>query len=126
MTGIETTTTLSMEEAEAAIRSALAERGFGILTEIDVASNLRAALGVERPALKILGSCNPVFANRALEIDEDVSLMLPCNVVLTATQAGTRIAIADPRLLMTDPEFQELAQEAADILIAAVSAVPTS
>ncbi len=126
VTGIETTTSLSMADAETAVRATLAAQGFGVLTEIDVAATLRAKLGVERPPMKILGACNPEFANRALEFDEDASLLLPCNVVLTATDAGTRIAAVDPRLLMNSPEFEALAQEAADRLIAAIAAVPTA
>ena len=55
MKAIETTTTLSPAEAEATVRAALGEQGFGVITEIDVAANLKAALGVDRPPLKILG-----------------------------------------------------------------------
>lgn len=123
---IETTTSLSMEEAETAVRAALAEQGFGVLTEIDVAATLRAKLGVERPPMKILGACSPSFANRALEFDQDASLLLPCNVVLSETVRGTRIAAVDPRTLMSGPEFAALANEAADCLIAAIAAVPVA
>jgi uncharacterized protein (DUF302 family) len=126
MANIETITSLSMADAESAVRTALADQGFGVLTEIDVAATLRAKLGVERPALKILGACNPSFANRALEFDEDASLLLPCNVVLSATANGTRIASVDPRSLMTAPEFAALAQEAAESLMAAIAAVPVA
>ena len=80
MRSLETITKLSMADAESAIREALADQGFGVLTEIDVAATFKAKLGVERPALKILGACNPTFAHRALELDESVSLLLPCNV----------------------------------------------
>ena len=58
--------------------------------------NLRAALGVERPALKVLGTCNPNFAHRALQLDPTVALLIPCNVVLEPEGPGTRIAIVDP------------------------------
>lgn len=126
MANIETITSLSMADAESAVRTALADQGFGVLTEIDVAATLRAKLGVERPALKILGACNPSFANRALELDEDASLLLPCNVVLSATKNGTRIASVDPRSLMPAPEFAALAQEATDSLMAAIAAVPVA
>ena len=126
MASIETTTTLSMADAETAIRAALSEQGFGVLTEIDLAATLLAKLGVARPPMKILGACNPSFANRALEFDEDASLLLPCNVVLSETENGTRIAAIDPRTLMSDPEFAALAQEAADQLIAAIAAVPVT
>ncbi len=126
MRAIETTTTLSMAQAEAAVRTALASHGFGVLTEIDVAATLKAKLGVERAPLKILGACNPSFAHRALQFDESVSLLLPCNVVLTATADGTKISAVDPRALMTDDAFQQLANEAAELLTAALAAVPTA
>ena len=126
MATIETTTSLSMIDAETAVRTALTEQGFGVLTEIDVAATLRAKLGVERPPMKILGACNPSFANRALEFDEDASLLLPCNVVLSETERGTRIAAVDPRTLMAAPEFAELANEAANCLIVAIAAVPVA
>jgi uncharacterized protein (DUF302 family) len=124
MRAIETTTSLPMQEAEAAVRDALAGQGFGVLTEIDVAATLRAKLGVERTPLKILGACNPTFAHRALELDESVSLLLPCNVVLTEIADGVKISAVDPRELMTGVAFQELANDAAARLTAALAAVP--
>lgn len=125
MAAIEITTLLSMPDAERAVRSTLAEQGFGVLTEIDIAATLHAKLGVERRPMKILGACNPEFANRALDVNADVSLLLPCNVVLSETDAGTRIAAVDPRQLLDDASFVALAQEAAERLTAALSAVPT-
>jgi uncharacterized protein (DUF302 family) len=126
MRAIEMMTTLPMAEAESAVRKGLASQGFGVLTEIDVAATLKAKLGVERAGLKILGACNPTFAHRALQLDESVSLLLPCNVVLAETDDGTRISAVDPRLLMSDEGFQQLASEAADLLIAALASVPTA
>ena len=70
MRAIETTTRLSMEAAEAAVRESLAAQGFGVLTEIDLAVTLKTKLGVERSPLKVLGACNPAFAHRVLEFDE--------------------------------------------------------
>jgi uncharacterized protein (DUF302 family) len=125
MAPIEITTRLSMPDAERAVRSALAEQGFGVLTEIDLAATLHAKLGVERRPMKILGACNPEFANRALDVNADVSLLLPCNVVLSETDAGTRVAAVDPRQLLNDASFLTLAREAAERLTAALSAVPT-
>ena len=124
MRELQTTTTLSMADAEVAIREALATQGFGILTEIDLAATFKAKLGVERAPLKILGACNPHFAHRALELDESVSLLLPCNVVLADTGHGTKISTVDPRDLMTGEDFHELASDAAARLAAALAAVP--
>ena len=114
---------LPLAETEAAIRAALAEEGFGVLTEIDVAATLEAKLGVVRAPLKILGACNPEFAHRALQIDPAVSLLLPCNVVVETTPEGSRIAAIDPRQLLDDPRFAELARDAAERLERAVGRV---
>ncbi|MHB1518397.1 MAG: DUF302 domain-containing protein [Acidimicrobiales bacterium] len=126
MKSIQKKTGLSMAEAEEAVRAKLADQGFGVLTEIDVADTLKSKLGVDRGPLKILGACNPGFAHRALELDEDISLLLPCNVVLAQTDSGTLISAVDPRSLMDSPAFNELAQEAADLLTAALEAVSAS
>jgi uncharacterized protein (DUF302 family) len=124
MDAIETTVDLSIDEADAKIRAALAEHGFGILTEIDVAATLKNKIGVDRSALRILGACNPNFAHRALEMDPSVALMLPCNVVLDAVSAtSTKVSVADPRQMMPAGEFAALADEAAAQLTAAVAAL---
>ena len=121
MRAFEVTLALPMSESEQAVRAALGRQGFGVLTEIDVAATLKTKLGVERPALKILGACNPTFAHRALDIDPSVALLLPCNVALDDPENGsTRVRIVDPMELMDDPRFASLADEAAAKLQAAV------
>ena len=123
MDSFDITTAATLEETESAIRAALQTQGFGVLTEIDVAATLRAKLGVERAPLKLLGACNPTFAQQALEIDPAVALLLPCNVVLETTDAGTHVAIVDPRALITDPRFADLADDAAKHLRVAIDAL---
>ena len=123
MKAIETTVTAPLAEAELLVRSALKDQGFGVLTEMDVAAILKEKIGVDRSPLKILGACNPVFANRALMIDPTVSLLLPCNVVLETVANGTHVAIADPRELMPGVELADLADEAARQLIAVIAAI---
>lgn len=120
MTKIQTMLDLPILEAEAKVRAALGKQGFGVLTEIDVAATLREKLGVTRAPLKILGACNPDFANRALTIDPSVSLVLPCNVVLETVGSATRVDIADPRDLMPGVELAELVEEAAGQLEAVI------
>ena len=126
MKAIETTLSATLGETEAIVRSALKSQGFGVLTEMDVAAILREKLGIERSPLKILGACNPDFANRALTIDPSVSLLLPCNVVLETVSDGTRVAIADPRELMPDMALADLAQEAARQLIDVIAEIEKS
>ncbi len=113
MKALGATIDVPLAEAESAVRAALKDQGFGVLTEIDVAATLKDKLGVDRPALRILGACNPGFAHRALTIDPTVSLLLPCNVVLETVGTGTRVAIVDPRELMAGEEFADIANEAA-------------
>lgn len=120
MQAIDTILDQPLDDAEAAVRRALSEEGFGILADIDVAATLEAKLGVHRPALKILGACNPSFAHRALEIDPSAALLLPCNVVLEDAGGGrTRVAIVDPRALLApggNAELEALGAEAAAAL----------
>ena len=123
MHSIHATVDLPLPETEAAVRVALGEQGFGVVSEIDVAANLRAALGLEREPLKILGACSPKLVVEALALDPSVALVLPCNVVLTPEGTGTRVAAVDPRDLMTDPAFTALAEEAATALITALGAL---
>lgn len=123
MRAIEKIVDLTPADAEAAVREALSVQGFGVLTEIDVAAIFKAKIDVDRPALKILGACNPSLAHEALQLDPSVSLLLPCNVIVESTEAGTRIAAVDPHELMDDPRFAELADDAAARLQAAVDAV---
>lgn len=123
MDAIETTVDMTPEAAEAAIRTALADNGFGVLTEIDVAATFKAKLGIDRPFLKILGACNPGFANRALELDPSVALLLPCNVVVEAVEGGTKVSAVDPTALMNDPAFDALASEVSAKLSAAVASL---
>lgn len=119
MDAIEATVDQPIGEAESAMREALAKEGFGVLTEIDVAATLQAKLGVRRPPLKILGACNPSFADRALALDPSLALLLPCNVVLEDLGDGrTRVSVADPRAMLAlgEPakrrEAHELGEEA--------------
>ncbi|MHB1488026.1 MAG: DUF302 domain-containing protein [Acidimicrobiales bacterium] len=113
MQGITVTVNSSPAEAEKLTRAALADEGFGVLTEIDVAATLREKLGVDRPALKILGACNPQLAHEAIERDPTVSLLLPCNVVVEQTPDGVQVSAADPRQLLNGPALSDLAEDAA-------------
>lgn len=117
MQGITVTVTAGFDQAEAAVRTTLAEQGFGVLTEIDVAATLKAKLDVERAPLKILGACNPHLAHQALELDPSVALLLPCNVVLELVDGGAiRISAVDPHTILPDPSLAGLADDAANRL----------
>jgi len=112
--------------AEAAIRASLAEEGFGILTEIDVAATLSDKLGVERAPYKILGACNPALANRALGVDEHIGLLLPCNVIVYEKGDGTAVEAMEPALmgsLTGQDDMEPIAAEARERLIRALRRV---
>lgn len=83
------------------VTSALKAEGFGILSDIDVQQTLRNKLGAEVAPYRILGACNPQLARRALELDPDIGLLLPCNVVVRAEGAHTRVEIIDPEAMMS-------------------------
>ena len=113
--GMVVTTSRSMAEAEAAISESLASEGFGILSEIDVAATLKQKLGVDRAPYKILGACNPLLAYRGLEAEEDLGLLLPCNVVVYVKGDKTVVAALEPQLMADvadNPELQDIATEA--------------
>jgi uncharacterized protein (DUF302 family) len=95
---------------------ALKEEGFGVLTEIDVSETFKKKLGIEFPAYKILGACNPPLAYRALSAAPEVGLLLPCNVTVRILPDGTvEIAILDPLMLsdlLDQPALKAVADEA--------------
>ncbi len=103
-------------EAVSRTREALAEQGFGILTEIDVQATMKAKLGLDVEAYVILGACNPDLAYQALEVDRSIGVLLPCNVVVSARAAGgSTVAILDPQIMaeVTElPGLQPVADEA--------------
>ncbi len=124
--GLRVVVDLTVEEAESRTRAALAEEGFGILTEIDVKATLKQKLDVDRPAYKILGACNPPLANRALNAEEEVGLLLPCNVVVYEGETGTVVEALDPGIMssITDaPEMAAVAAEAREKLARAISSL---
>ncbi|MEU6251509.1 DUF302 domain-containing protein [Streptomyces sp. NPDC047043] len=109
-----------------AVREALAEQGFGILTEIDVAATLKAKLGHDMEDYVILGACNPPLAHRALDIDRTIGLLLPCNVVVRAEGDGTTVQAIDPGTMTALTGLDALrpvAEEAARRLDAALNAL---
>ncbi|MFF7408832.1 DUF302 domain-containing protein [Streptomyces lydicus] len=109
-----------------AVRDALAEQGFGVLTEIDVTATLKAKLGQEMEDYVILGVCNPSLAQQALEADRTVGLLLPCNVVVRTEGAVTVVQALDPATMVTLtglPALEPVADEARRRLDAALAAL---
>lgn len=102
------------EEAISRVTQALKEEGFGILTEIDVKGTLKKKLDVDFRNYRILGACNPPFAYKALQAEDKVGTMLPCNVIVQETADGdVEIAAIDPLASMQaidNPELREIAE----------------
>ncbi|WSG63127.1 DUF302 domain-containing protein [Nocardia sp. NBC_01730] len=118
--------TVPVEDAVQIVHNALAEQGFGVLSEIDVRSTLHAKLEVAMEDYVILGACNPSLAHRALEIDRRIGLLLPCNVVVRAVGDTTVVEAADPEMLVRQSEttgLQPIALEARAALVAAMETV---
>lgn len=115
MYGIHVTLDCGMEEAEQKALAALKAEGFGVLTEIDVKAVLKKKIDVDRKPYKILGACNPELANKALQAEPDLGLLLPCNVVIREEDDGTTtVAIVDPAAMFTvvdKPEMADMADE---------------
>lgn len=93
-----TTVSGSMDEVEELVTSALAVEGFGVLTRIDVAATLKEKIDVVRDPYVILGACSPALANRALEADDEMGALLPCNVVLRAEGDAVAVRFMDPNV----------------------------
>ena len=113
MYGFNVTIQTSMEDAEAKVREALMEEGFGVLTEIDVQKVMKAKLDVDRSGYKILGACNPNLAHQAIEAEPDIGLLLPCNVLLREEDNGDiNVGFMDPIAVLTlvdNPVIAEVA-----------------
>lgn len=127
--GLSTTLHTGFEEAVTRTRNALSEQGFGVLTEIDMRATLEAKLGEDMEDYLILGTCNPPLAHRAVGVDRQIGLLLPCNVVVRRDPASDTTIIVeamDPQLMVQvtdDPALQPIAAEAGAKLQAAIDAL---
>ena len=94
----------------------LKAQGFGVLSDIDVQATLKAKLGADMPPYRILGACNPSFAHQALQIEDKLGVLLPCNVIVRET-ADRRVEVAsvDPVVSMDRTGNAALASTAAEV-----------
>ncbi len=118
------TLALPFDEAVARTREALAAEGFGVITEIDVQQTLKNKLGVDFRPYLILGACNPALAHEALKLEANVGAMLPCNVVVQASDdSRTDVSAIDPVASMQaidNPALKAKASAVAEKLQAAI------
>ena len=121
------TVPLPFDSAVQRITEALAQVGFGVLTEIDVQATLKNKLGQEMPPYRILGACNPQFASRAIAAEPLIGALLPCNVVVRQDAAGAvHIEVMDPNAVLTlvdQPDVVAMAAEVRQKLAQALAAV---
>ena len=113
------------EQVDERIRKSLADRGFGVLTEIDVKSTMKKKLDVDMDAYRILGACNPNMAHQAIGMEPRVGAMLPCNVILRQVEGGVEISAIDPVASMAaidNPTLKEVAGQVREMLKEAVEA----
>ena len=104
------------EEAVGRARTSLAKQGFGVLTEIDVAATLKKKLGKDFRDYIILGACNPPLAHKALTVETEVGLLLPCNVIVYENdEGGVTVSAIDPQVAMSMIENPALALVAKDV-----------
>jgi len=110
-----TTLDQSFDAAIENVTAELKEEGFGILTEIDVKQALKEKIDVDFRNYRILGACNPPFAYQALQAEDKIGTMLPCNVIVQDTDDGrVEVAAIDPLASMQaidNPQLQEIAEE---------------
>ena len=125
---LSTTVSTSYDETVAAVREALQEQGFGVLTEIDLQATLKKKLDVDVPPQVILGACRPPLAHAALQAEPSIGLLLPCNVTVRETDAGTVVEAVDPQTMVTmtdNDDLQQVADEAKERLEKALAAIST-
>lgn len=114
--GFGRTLTMRFDAAVERVTQALRSEGFGVLTDIDVAATLKEKLGSEVPPYRILGACNPPLAQRALQAERTIGLLLPCNVVVREDIAGTvHVEFLDPALLGELAASEEIAAIATEV-----------
>ncbi|PJE27878.1 Uncharacterized conserved protein, DUF302 family [Pseudooceanicola antarcticus] len=116
---------VTLAEADQRVRAALAEVGFGVLTEIDVKATMKKKIDEDMAGYTILGACNPKLAFQAIGAEPRVGVMLPCNVILREVEGGVEVSAIDPVASMQaidNDELQAVAGSVRDMLARAVEA----
>lgn len=106
---------VGIDDAELRVRDALAEHGFGILTEIDVKATMKKKIDADIEPYRILGACNPQMAHKAIGIEPRVGAMLPRNVILREVDNGTEVSAIDPVASMQAIDNDQLHKVAIDV-----------
>ena len=108
-------TNLSFEEAIIKTIQVLKDKGFGVLSDIDVKRTLKEKLNVDFKRYRILGACNPPNAYKALQVEEEIGLLLPCNVIVYEKEGASYVSTILPSVAFTMVENEELESVAKDV-----------
>ena len=103
------------EEVDGRTRAALANHGFGVLTEIDVKATMKKKIDVDMAPYRILGACNPNMAHQAIGMEPKIGAMLPCNVILREVEGGIEVSAIDPLESMQAIDNDELKSVAGQV-----------
>ncbi len=125
--GILRKTSLGFDQAVETVTAALADEGFGILTEIDAQAVLKKKLDIDRPKYLILGACNPNLAHTVLDAEPWAGLLLPCNVVIQEIDGGIEVAFMDPEVISQvsgNKTIYDTACDAKERLLRAANSLP--
>lgn len=107
---------LDIDAAEERVTELLKERGFGVLTYIDVQATMKKKIDKDMPAYRILGACSPAHAFKAISAEPDIGTMLPCSVIVRTVEDGrTRVAAVDPAASMQAVENDALGEIACEV-----------
>ncbi len=122
--GYQKTVSISFEDVDSRIRLALAENGFGVITEIDIKKTFKEKLDLEYPRFRILGACNPELAEKALKIQSEVAMLMPCNVVFWENEDKTvTLSAIDAEQQLSVTEHLGLIQIGKDVNVMLKSAI---
>jgi len=124
--GFSKTIDLPYEQAIEKVTAELKKEGFGVLTTIDVKETLKQKINVDFKKYAILGACNPPIAHRALQEEEELGLLLPCNVIVYEKDDKTRVSIFDPMVMtriMENDQMKPIATEVKEKLQRVLKAI---
>lgn len=122
--GYQKTVSISFKDVDSKIRSTLAENGFGVITEVDIKKTFKEKLNIDYPRFRILGACNPELAEKALKMQSEVAMLMPCNVVFWENEDSTvTLSAIDAEQQLSVTEHDDLIQIGKDVNIMLKTAI---
>ena len=114
--GYQKTISVTFDDVDAKIRSALADVGFGVITEINIKKTFKEKLNLDYPRFRILGACNPELAEKALNLQPEVAMLMPCNVVFWENIDGSvTLSVVDAEQQLSATDHDDLIQLGKDV-----------